>query len=196
MNIDFIILHGSPGNGKTTLSRKLHEQLQSPYFEFGWIPEFRMRTRSMPISQREEEQLSFENLILVAKNYNAHGYKNVILTDLDDVRMLDISIVLKGFTYVILTLYTDHDEVLKQRILTRDNGNEYTDWQQSIKTNALIRRRPTLPNEYRILNSRDDVDTTLAIIMETLEKHLPDDGGDVSNFKREDFYSYIRDEGI
>ncbi|WP_422661325.1 phosphotransferase-like protein [Paenibacillus sp. EC2-1] len=57
MNIDFIILHGSSGNGKTTLSRKLHDHLRSPYFEFGWIPEFRSLTPSVQITQRQEEQL-------------------------------------------------------------------------------------------------------------------------------------------
>ncbi len=87
MNTDVIIVHGSPGTGKTTLSRKMHDYFKSPYFEFGWIPEFRSLTPSIEIIQRQEEQLTFENLILVAKNYNRHGFKNLIITDLDDVRM-------------------------------------------------------------------------------------------------------------
>lgn len=87
VNTDFIIVHGSPGTGKTTLSRKMHDYFKSPYFEFGWIPEFRSLTPSIEITQRQEEQLTFENLILVAKNYNRHGFKNLIITDLDDVRM-------------------------------------------------------------------------------------------------------------
>ncbi|MBJ6360722.1 AAA family ATPase [Paenibacillus sp. GCM10012307] len=86
MTVDFIIVHGSPGSGKTTLAKKLHEYYESPYFEFGWISEFRMLAPSIRSTQRQEEQLSFENLVAVAKNYNKHGYKNVILTDLDDVR--------------------------------------------------------------------------------------------------------------
>lgn len=191
MDIDFIILHGSPGNGKTTLSKKLHEHFESPYFEFGWIPEFRMLTPSMTISQQDEEQLSFENLILVSKNYNKHGYKNVILTDLDDVRMLDVPKVFSGYNYVILTLYNDNDEVIKNRILTRDNGNSFKDWEQSINTNSLIKRRNKLPNEYRILNSRDDSYITFKEILDILEKHVPSDSNDISQLRREDFFSYI-----
>lgn len=192
MNIDFIILHGSPGTGKTTLSRKLHEYLESPYFEFGWIPEFRMLAPSIQITQRQEEQLSFENLIAVAKNYNRHGFKNVILTDFDDIRMLDIPKVLSEDNYVIITLYSDNDETIKNRILTRDNGNGYIDWKQSLHLNAVIKRRKKLPNEYRILNSRDGVDITLKEIIKILEHHTPSPTG-ISTFSKEDFLSYIRD---
>ncbi|MFD2114793.1 hypothetical protein ACFSTH_02385 [Paenibacillus yanchengensis] len=191
MNIDFIILHGSPGNGKTTLARKLHEHFESPYFEFGWIPEYRTLAPLIKISQRQEEQLSFENLITVAKNYNKHGFKNIIITDLDDIRMIDIPNVFSGYNYVIITLYGDSDEIIKHRILTRDNGNDFRDWEQSVKTNGLIKRRKKLPNEYRILNSRDDIDSTFKEIVAILENHIPSVSNDISLFRREVFFSYI-----
>ena len=86
--MDFIIIHGSPGNGKTTVVKEMHKRLEGPWFEFGWIPEFTKKNPYTNISQKEEEQMSFENLILVCKNYYKHGFENVLLTDLDDVRML------------------------------------------------------------------------------------------------------------
>jgi dephospho-CoA kinase len=193
VSLDFIILHGSPGNGKTTLSKKLHEHFESPYFEFGWIPEFRVLAPSINISQRQEEQLSFENLIAVARNYNRHGFKNVILTDLDDVRMMDIPNVFSGFNFIILTLYVDSDDIIKHRILTRDNGNSFKDWEQSVRTNALIMQREKLPNEYRILNSSDNMDITFKKIIDILENHTPSTSHDISTLTREDFFSYIRE---
>ena len=39
--MDLIILAGSSGNGKTTVGKKLHELLKTPFMEFTWIPEFR-----------------------------------------------------------------------------------------------------------------------------------------------------------
>ncbi len=193
MNIDFIIVGGSPGNGKTTLSAMLHRHFQSPYFEFGWIPEFRMLAPSLRISQREEEQLSFENLVLVAKNYRKHGFKHVILTDLDDARMLDIPRVFAGYRYIILTLYSDKDEIIKNRILGRDNGNTFKDWQQSVRTNALIKKRKLLPNEYRILNSGDDPNPVLQHILSILDSHVPATSDEPSGLQRDDFFSYIDD---
>ncbi|MHA7967781.1 AAA family ATPase [Paenibacillus sp. CAU 1782] len=190
MEMDFIILHGSPGNGKTTLARMLHEHLKAPYFEFGWIPEFRSLTPYTDISQAEEEQLSFENLILVAKNYNSHGFKHIILTDLNDIRMTDIPHVFKGYRYIILTLYSDHEDVIKQRVLTRDNGNGYCDWEASISMNALIASRETLPNEYRIENSRPNAEKTLDILLDLIKNHEPDDSSDIS-IERQQYYSYI-----
>ncbi|WP_028560169.1 hypothetical protein [Paenibacillus pinihumi] len=194
MAVDFIIVHGSPGNGKTTLSKKLHEHYESPYFEFGWIPEFRMLAPSVRATQRQEEQLSFENLIAVAKNYNRHGYKNVILTDLDDARMLVIPEVFAGYNYVILTLYVDQEELLKRRILSRDNGNGFKDWEQSINTNRLIQQRAKLPNEYRILNSRDDADVTFRELITIVESHVPVERTDTSAFSKDQYFSYISDD--
>ncbi|MCL2812964.1 MAG: hypothetical protein FWD23_00025 [Oscillospiraceae bacterium] len=65
--------------------------------------------------------MSFENLMLVARNYIKHGFENIILSDIRD-----------------------------ERILTRDNGNTYRDWEQAIIINGRIKSREPLPNEYRI----------------------------------------------
>lgn len=80
---DFIFIVGAPGSGKSTIAKILQRKLESPLFEFGWIPEFR-NTGKKEIGYSEEESLAFENLVLVVKNYAKHGFKNVIITDLNN----------------------------------------------------------------------------------------------------------------
>jgi len=147
--MDVILMNGAPGTGKTTVGSLLHEHYKSPWFEFGWIPEFRRLNPHTEISYEEESALSFENLLLVVGNYLNHGYKNIIISDLTDRRILGFANAFSGLNTVIVTLYCD-DETIKNRVLNRDNGNEYRNWEEAFRINREIRDRPPLPNEYRI----------------------------------------------
>ncbi len=136
------ILRGAPGTGKTALAAALHKELRCPWFEFGWIPEFRQLNPHTEISYEEECSLSTENLILVVKNYFAHGFASVIVSDLEDERIPDFAYAFSGIADVrILTLDCD-DETRTRRILTRDNGNEYRDTEAAAEIAEKIRRTP------------------------------------------------------
>lgn len=145
-----IVIHGAPGNGKTTVGGLLHEKLKCPWFEFGWIPEFRNLNPHTEIPYSEEEELSFSSLALVAKNYLAHGFEYVILTDLPDRLVATLPEVYGEDGYVLFMLYSDDDEIIKNRILTRTNGNLYKDWEAALKLNRTIKGRPPLTHETRI----------------------------------------------
>ena len=136
------ILRGAPGTGKTSLAAELHKTLRCPWFEFGWIPEFRNLNPHTEISYEEECSLSTENLILVVKNYFAHGFEAIIVSDLEDERIPDFADAFSGIADVrILTLDCD-DETQTNRILTRDNGNEYRDTAAAEKIAKRIRTIP------------------------------------------------------
>ena len=118
-NLDIIVIHGAPGSGKSTTAALVHEKLRSPWFEFGWIPEFRSLNPHTEISFEQETEISFENLILVVKNYIRHGFKNVIITDINfDSQILRLPEVFAGLQYKLFTLYAD-DEAMKKRVLLR-----------------------------------------------------------------------------
>jgi adenylate kinase family enzyme len=189
--MDFIIIHGSPGNGKTTVAQELHKRIESPWFEFGWIPEFTNKNPHTKITQKEEEQMSFENLLMVCKNYIKHGYDNVILTDFDDIRMLDFPVVFQEYKYIIITLFSENDEVIKNRILTRDNGNDFRDWQCSFNQNKKIINRKALPNEYRIRSDNQSVIQIADKIVELLKQHKQNNYFNINNYNKGDFTTYI-----
>lgn len=169
-NPHIIIIHGAPGSGKSTTAALLHEKLRSPWFEFGWIPEFRNLNPHTEISFEQETEISFENLVLVVKNYIRHGFKNIIITDINfDSQILRLSEVFHGLEYRLFTLYAN-DETLKNRILSRNNGNTYRDWESSIKINNFLTSRPLLQNEVRICTEYIDSTGVANKIIEDLTK--------------------------
>ncbi|MBO5670643.1 MAG: hypothetical protein J6S41_03760, partial [Clostridia bacterium] len=136
------ILRGAPGTGKTALAAELHKTLRCPWFEFGWIPEFRQLTPHTEISYEEECSLSTENLILVTKHYFAHGFASVIVSDLEDERIPAFADAFSGIADVRILTLDCNDETRTNRILTRDNGNEYRDTEAAEKIAKRIRTIP------------------------------------------------------
>ena len=192
---ELIVVHGSPGNGKSTISRELHKRLKTPWFEFGWIPEFTSLNPYTQISPKEEEQISFENLVCVCKNYIKHGFESIIISDLNDIRMLDIPIYFKWIPFVIFTLYSENDEIIKKRIMDRNNGNLFKNFEQSIHTNKLIVNRKLLPNEYRIRSDEQTVDEITNKIVQILKSHQFESSFNPNEYDSIDYYSYFNENG-
>lgn len=165
--MDFIFIHGAPGSGKSTLAWALQNHLQSPCFEFGWIPEFRVK-RDSTITWEEEESLAFENLTLVVKNYVRHGFEKIIITDLRDHIIQTIPEVFAGFSYRLVTLWMDNNELLKSRVLEESRSSGYRNWQESLEINCTILARDSMPHEVRFNSEQLSVDQLVARVLETL----------------------------
>ncbi len=143
---DFIFIAGAPGSGKSTVAKALQLKLDSPLFEFGWIPEFR-NTGEEKISYTEEESLAFENLVLVAKNYAKHGFKNVIITDLNNNFVQQLPEVFSKYKFIIYTLRINDAATLKSRVLDASRSSDYRDWRKALEINRILQARPPFTNE-------------------------------------------------
>jgi len=151
MPVPIIFIGGSPGIGKTTLSKLLRDKLASPCINFGWLREFHL-DRAWSNANDSEEQMAFDNLVFILKNYIKNGYKNVIVTDLLEKRIFQIQNVFAEAEYKIITLTVSNDEELKRRVLepTRDSG--YRNYTEAISWNHRETLRETYPNETITMN--------------------------------------------
>ena len=164
---DIIFIAGAPGTGKSSVAHALQKNLASPCFEFGWIPEFR-QMGAKTISYQEEEGIAFENLVLVTKNYLKHGFGNIIITDLEDKRIIKLHRNFKKEKYILFTLTISDDEILKSRVMNKTRTSKYRDVKSAIKINQEILARPLLKNEVRI----DTTKISLPKVVKEIMSHL------------------------
>ncbi|USN58928.1 MAG: AAA family ATPase [Candidatus Peribacteria bacterium] len=169
---DIIFIAGAPGTGKSSVAKSLQEKLNCPCFEFGWIPEFRNKGIET-ISYEEDETIAFENLSLVAKNYIKHGFKNIIITDLEDKRIKELHTVFQQENYILFTLTVSDDEILKSRVLDETRSSGYRDFESAIKISNEINSRELLPNEIRIDATNQSVENVVKIITAKLFLQRP-----------------------
>ena len=166
---DFIFIAGSPGSGKTTISNLLKTKLKNPpMLDFGRIREFHL-DKEWKNADKKEEQMSFENLVFILKNYVKHGYKNILVNDLQDFRIEQIPKEFSRYDYVIISLVVKDDDELKNRVLgERDSG--FKDFEKALSWNKKIIERKNLKNEFKVNNTHRDPRKTVDTILGLLNK--------------------------
>ncbi len=164
---DLIVIAGAPGSGKTTVADLLHSTLKSPYIDFGYIREFHL-DRDWKDESPREEQMSFENLVYILKNYIRYGYKNIIVTDLKDFRVQQIPELFADYSYLIATMVIKSDDELALRIRNRDDG--WRDVPRALAWNKQIQERPLLVGEHKIDNTHNEPKRTLDVILQIAQE--------------------------
>jgi len=147
-----IVISGAPGSGKTTVSNLLYATLQSPMIDFGDLRNFHLDLFWKKESENEE-QMSFENLIYILKNYIRNEYKNVIVNDLQDFRVQQIPQIFENDDYIIVTLVLYDDEELKARVLNPSRDSGFRDVERALAWNQAVIERPALKNEHKLDNT-------------------------------------------
>ncbi len=168
--LDLIVVGGAPGSGKTTICRLIQAETAWPLIEFGWLRQFHLDKAWMNTSPREE-QMSFENLAFIVRNYVHYGYKHIMVNDLQDFRVQQIPDLFSDIDYIILDLIVESDDALKQRVLdpTRDSG--FRDYAASLAWNDRLKRRPLGRNEFRIDNTDRNPAQAMQTILQAIEEH-------------------------
>ncbi|OHA01564.1 MAG: hypothetical protein A3C11_02415 [Candidatus Sungbacteria bacterium RIFCSPHIGHO2_02_FULL_49_12] len=165
---DLIILGGAPGSGKSTIGELLREQESFVLIDFGWLRQGHLDNKWSNATP-EEEEMAFENLVFIVRNYWRHGYKNIIVTDLLEDRITVLVETFKDSDYIIVSLVIMDGEELKNRVLgERDSGfknvEEATEWNRGLIS------RPPRPYEHKIDNTHRDPAKIVKEILELLRK--------------------------
>jgi len=166
-----IFIAGAPGSGKTTISNKLKIKLNDcPLIDFGWIREFHLN-KSWSNANNKEEQMSFENLVYILKNYIKNGYPYIIVNDLQDRRITEIPEIFNSTNYLIFSLLVKDENELSVRVMdsTRDSG--FRDVKEALRWNKELSERDALPNEFKVDNSTRNPDETIKILFDEINKN-------------------------
>ena len=152
---DLIIISGAPGSGKTTIAENIQKKLDCPYIDFGWLREWHLKP-DWSNTSIQEENMAFDNLIYIIRNYLKNGYKNILVSDLTDEKVIRLTELFADVKVLIVSLIINDDEELKKRVLSnRDSG--YKNWETSIEWNSKLKDRATIKNEVKIDNSTSDL---------------------------------------
>ncbi len=192
---DFIFITGTSGIGKSTLAKGLLEHYKTTCVEQWMVPEFYTRDGTEEMTGELEERTCWENQLAMLFCFNRLGYKNVIASDIDDLRTGDIPIVFKGYNFITLKLICRDIEQLVNQMKNRPNGG-LIDYDLQRNLNEKNLKRPLLINEIEInitgLSENEVLQKAIHTI-ETTESLLE---YDYKKPPKEMFYSWVFSNGL
>ena len=192
---DFIFITGASGIGKTTLAKGLLQHYRTTCIEQNMIPEFISRDGSEPMTGELEELTCWENLVAMLMCFHKLGYKNIIASDIDDLRTADIPVVFKGKKYITIKLVsTDPEQIRKQMENRPENG--LIDYELQEKMNAKNLKRDPLINEVEIDVAGKTSEEVLKQAIALIDTEIPLLEYDYEKPPKALFYSWVFANGL
>jgi len=192
---DFIFIIGTSGIGKSTLAQGLFEQLRSTCIEQHMVPEFISRDGTEEMTGLLEEETCWENQKAMLFCFHKLGYRNIIASDIDDLRTRDIPIDFKGYRYITIRLVCHDLYQMQQQMKNRPN-NGLIDFELQEKLNTKMLTRPNLPNEHTIDVTGKNQDQVLSEALEMILNTESLFEYDYTKPDKQHFYSWVPANGL
>ena len=192
--LDFIFIIGPSGVGKSTLAQGLFRHLNSTYIEQHMVPEFLSRDGTEPMTGLLEEKTCWENTKAMAMCFHRLGYRNVIVSDLDDLRTADLPMDFKGTSFLTLKLVCRDPEQLRSRMQNRSSG--LVDFELQEKSSRRILERPLLPNEAELDTAGLTEEEVLQQALRIIASFEPQLDYAYEKPPKDQFYSWVFENGL
>ena len=191
---DFIFVTGASGIGKTTLAGGLLEHYKTTCIEQHMIPEFISRNGSEPMTGELEELTCWENQVAMLMCFHRLGYKNIIASDIDDLRTADIPVVFKGTDFITIKLVCSDLNQIQEQMRNRPDG--LIDFELQKKMNEKNINRKPLINEAEIDVAGKSIKEVLEQAINIIESAPSCLDYEYTKPPKEMFYSWVFENGL
>ncbi len=192
---DFIFITGASGIGKSTLANGLLEHYKTTCIEQHMVPEFISRDGIEPMTGELEELTCWENQVAMLMCFHRLGYKNIIASDIDDLRTADIPIVFKGMDFITIKLISSDLRQIQEQMRNRPN-NGLVDFELQEKMNVKNRKRHPLINEIEIDVAGKSIGEVLEQSIKIIETTPSRLDYEYTKPPKELFYSWVFANGL
>ena len=192
---DYIFVTGASGIGKTTLANGLLAHYKTTCIEQNMIPEFISRDGAEPMTGELEELTCWENMVAMLKCFHELGYRNIIVSDIDDLRTADIPIVFKGSNFITIKLVSSDLEQIREQMKNRQEGG-LIDYELQKKTNDKNLKRKPLINEVEIDVAGKTIEEVLNEAIEIIDTRESILDYEYVKPPKELFYSWVFANGL
>lgn len=192
---DFIFITGASGIGKTTLANGLLAYYKTTCIEQHMVSEFISRDGSEPMTGELEELTCWENQVAMLMCFHRLGYKNIIASDIDDLRTADIPVVFKGTDFITIKLVCSDLHQIQEQMRNRPN-NGLIDFDLQKKINEKNIRRNPIINEAEIDVAGKSIEEVLAHSINMIETTPSCLDYEYEKPPKEMFYSWVFANGL
>lgn len=192
---DFIFVTGASGIGKSTLCNGLLDHYRTTVVEQHMVPEFITRDGKEEVIGELEELTCWEVQVAMMLKFHELGYKNIIASDIDDLRTADIPIVFKGYDFIIIKLICHDLEQIQEQMKNRPN-NGLIDYELQRKMNEKNLAREPLINEVELDITGKSVSEVLEEAIYIIENKQSLTEYEYEKPEKEQFYSWVFANGL